>query len=202
MSQFLKEWLQKNKRDNEKTLKNLKEVSNSTVPTPSSTEAIRDPIPSTSRAVVSDPIPSTSRGVVSDPIPSKSNQTDPDLMRENEIRAQNATKPTDLVFENDSLKLTVIKGTHRQESKFKLLDHMFYLTVVPKKSKKMPLLAEILNFLYIAFNFILNELKKFYNPRDRNIAFITLTQASMLNGLNTGEIIFSFSCKVARERES
>ena len=43
---------------------------------------------------------------------------------------------------------------------------MWHLKLVPKlASKKMPLLSNILNFLLIAFNFMLNHLKTFYNPR-------------------------------------
>ena len=204
MSDFLKQWLEQNKIDNEKTLKVLKETSNSTGSgEPQQQQQQKknpaiDPIPSTSgeqqqQQQAIDPIPSTSSGRnrQSTPLPSTSQQAQqPDvLVTENEARAQNATKPSDLVFENDSLKLLVSRGTHRQQtkSKFRLTDHMFYLSIVPKtKTKKMPLLVEILNFLYVAFNFILNQLKKFYNPADRNIAFITVTQNSMINGLNSG----------------
>ena len=200
MSDFLKQWLEKNKIENEKTLKVLKKKSNGSGD-PSSTNSSQqqqqqqndtpiDPIPSSSgtqqRPDANNPQPSTSRASASNVVASTSKATQDD---DNEARAQNATKPSDLIFENDSLKLLVTRGTHRQQtkSKFRLTDHMFYLSIVAKtKTKKMPLLVEILNFLYVAFNFILNQLKKFYNPSDRNIAFITIAQKSMLNGLNSG----------------
>ena len=50
----------------------------------------------------------------------------------------------------------------------------------------MPLLSDILNFLYVAFNFILSQLKNFYSASDKNIAFLTLFQAPMTNALNSG----------------
>ena len=63
--------------------------------------------------------------------------------------------------------------------------------LLPKKqNKKMPLLTDILNILFVAFNFMLQQLKKFYSPKDKNIAFMTITQASMLNGLNSGHSKF------------
>ena len=195
MSDSLKQWLTKNKIDNEKTLKVLqKKTTNSTIPSPRSSPTNQSELDEDRQSQQSstsevDPIASTS--ATNDPIPSTSKQAQAQdlLVTQNEARAQNATKPSDLMFENDSLKLLVTRGAHRQQtkSKFRLTDHMFYLSIVPKtKTKKMPLLVEILNFLYVAFNFILNQLKKFYNPTDRNIAFITIAQNSMVNGLNSG----------------
>jgi len=68
----------------------------------------------------------------------------------------------------------------------KLQDHMFHLIVTPKETTKMPLLSDILNFLHMAFTFILGQLKNFYDPRDKNIAFLTIFQSQILNGLNSG----------------
>lgn len=197
MTDFLKEWLKRNKIENEKTLKVLKNSTGSGDDTAGPKKPQDQQQPTVSALSDSRPSTSTSGSVTNtkDPRPSTSKQAqENDLLSENESRAESATKPSDLIFENDSLKLSVIRGTHRQQtkSKFRLTDHMFYLSIVPKtKNKKMPLLVEILNFLYVAFNFILNQLKKFYNPADRNIAFITIAQNSMLNGLNSGIVIFN-----------
>ena len=201
MSNFLKEWLEKNRIENEKTLKVFQKTPNSN----SSGSGDQSTTNSSERHQASpgnsrdNPTPSTSSGSAptgsitnnDDPIPSTSKQAQQQdvLVTQNEARAQAATKPSDLEFENDSLKLLVTRAAHRQQTKsnFRLTDHMFHLSIVGKtKNKKMPLLVEILNFLYVAFNFILNQLKKFYNPADRNIAFITIAQSSMLNGLNSG----------------
>ena len=202
MSDLLKQWLAKNKIENEKTLKVLKKKTPNSIPLNRASSTIpsdleeddkdQDQVSRSSGNSEDNPQPSTSSATsTNNPIPSTSKQAQAQdqLVTQNEARAQNATKPSDLIFENDSLKLLVTRGAHKQQtkSKFRLTDHMFYLSIVPKtKNKKMPLLVEILNFLYVAFNFILNQLKKFYNPRDRNIAFITIAQSSMINGLNSG----------------
>ena len=203
MSDLFKKWLEKNKAENENTLKQLT-VKNSASSSQASVEALPstsrglpsaqvDPIASTSQGLLSteaDPIPSTSRGLNS-PQASQDNSatghvTDSEIRR-NQESAKKVTNPTDLVFENDALKLTIVSAVHKQERKFRLSDHMWHLLIVPKTaSKKMPLLTDILNFLFVAFNFMLQQLKKFYNTKDKNIAFMTITQASMLNGLNSG----------------
>ena len=94
-------------------------------------------------------------------------------------------KPSDLVFENENLKLYVEKAAHLQEKKFRLQDHMYHLLITPKK-KTMPLLSDILSFLQMGFLFILNNIKQFYKPTDENIAFMTIHQSSLTNSLNTG----------------
>ena len=196
MSDLFKKWLDKNKTENEETLKelNVKNASNTIkrtqVPTlsrvlPTAHSSIyQDPIPSTSRGYSQDPNPSTSGDISSQTVLNVTNEH----IRRNEESAKKVTNPSDLVFENDALKLTIVSAAHKQERKFRLSDHMWHLLLLPKKqNKKMPLLTDILNFLYVAFNFMLQQLKKFYNPKDKNIAFMTITQTSMLNGLNSGD---------------
>ena len=193
MSDLFKNWLDKNKTENEETLKELN------VKNPSHTVNTNvDPSPSTSRQALAastadqDPIPSTSRGITSQDS-SAINITDAEIHR-NEESAKKVTNPSDLVFETDALKLTIVSAVHKQERKFRLSDHMWHLLLLPKKqNKKMPLLTDILNFLFVAFNFMLQQLKKFYSPKDKNIAFMTITQASMLNGLNSGHSKFIYS---------
>ena len=141
-------------RRNEETLINLQKSESepktksvnvnlpSEEPVPSTSGGLKEnkPVASTSRDVPNEPVPSTSRGLTSSSIVTKV-QID-----QSEKNAQKVINPSDLVFEND--------------------DHMWHLKLVPKRtSKKMPLLSDILNFLLIAFNFMLNHLKSFYNPR-------------------------------------
>ena len=200
MSDLFKKWLDKNKIENEQTLKqlNVQELQTSVNSKASTSRDLSldgasstDPKPSTSRGITTqDPTVNLTGGAsVTDPIPSTSgitNVTDADIRR-NEESAKIVTNPNDLVFENEALKLTIVSAVHKQERKFRLSDHMWHLLLLPKKqSNKMPLLTDILNFLYVAFNFMLQQLKKFYNPKDKNIAFMTITQTSMLNGLNSG----------------
>ena len=49
-----------------------------------------------------------------------------------------------------------------------------------------PLLRDIFDFLEKAISFILSQVKNLYNANDHNIAFLTLYQKPMINGLNTG----------------
>jgi len=64
-------------------------------------------------------------------------------------------------------------------------DHMFHLRLQTKKPNTIPLLTNVLKFLHVAFLFILNNIKKFYNPADANICFLTLIQTPMISGLNS-----------------
>ena len=171
MSDAFTKWLRKNKEENDQTLINLRNSDSQpprsdeeNEPVQSTSRALQEnePIASTSRSVQeNEPVPSTSRGLTSVSSTVTKVQID-----QNEKNAQKATNPSDLVFENDDLKLTIVSAAHRQERKFRLSDHMWHLKLVPKlASKKMPLLSNILNFLLIAFNFMLNHLKNFYNPR-------------------------------------
>lgn len=63
---------------------------------------------------------------------------------------------------------------------------MFHIKLeVTDRRKKMPELGEILNFLDVAFKHILEHVKKFYRAADENIAFMSLVQDPMCNGLST-----------------
>ena len=103
----------------------------------------------------------------------------------NEVASDSNENPSKLSYENNNLKVTVNQTVHRQEKRFRLQDHLFELKIVPK-SDTMPLLSEILFFLHAAFTFIMDKIRKFYNPSDHNIVFMTLIQSPMVNGLNTG----------------
>jgi len=91
---------------------------------------------------------------------------------------------SNLTYEDDDLKLIVVKAAHLQEKRFRIEDHMFHLKLESKKPN-MPLLTNILRFLHLAFLFILNNIKSFYKPEDANICFMTLKQAPMISALNT-----------------
>jgi len=98
-----------------------------------------------------------------------------------------------LTYENDNLKLTVEQVDHKQEKRFRLVDHLFHLKLVNKKNKtQMPMLSDILTFLHAGFLFIITKIKKFYKPEDRNIAFMTLHQDPMIGAINTDMIIYLF----------
>lgn len=68
---------------------------------------------------------------------------------------------------------------------------MFHLKLIPKKTDTLPLLTNILKFLHAAFLFVLTNIKKFYDPKDSNIAFMTLIQSPMINAINTGGFLLN-----------
>ena len=61
-----------------------------------------------------EPVPSTSRGLH----PESSSSVTKMQMDRNEKNAEKVTNPSDLVFENDDLKLTIVSAAHRQEKKY------------------------------------------------------------------------------------
>lgn len=71
--------------------------------------------------------------------------------------------PSNIVFENNELKLIVEKGTHRREKNFRLQDHLFYFRIqTNSQAQAMPLLVDILDFLHAAFIHVLDSIKSFY----------------------------------------
>ena len=95
--------------------------------------------------------------------------------------------PTKIIYENDSLKLIVNKGSFKRQKLFRLQDHLFHFKIVQKKANEaLPLLSDIYDFLHAALLHVLESIKTFYEPEDHNIAYLTLHQEPMINGLNTG----------------
>ena len=92
--------------------------------------------------------------------------------------------PTKIAFENDSLKLIVVKSQFKRQVNFKLDDHLYYLLIEPKKTTAIKLM-DILDFLHAAIIHILDEIKHSYKSEEHNIAYLTLNQEPMLSGLTT-----------------
>ena len=97
--------------------------------------------------------------------------------------------PTKIAFENDALKLIVVKSDFKRQVNFKLDDHLYHLLIEPKKTSSVKLI-DILDFLHAAIIHILDEIKHSYNPNEHNVAYLTLHQQPLLNGLSTGLSIF------------
>ena len=96
-------------------------------------------------------------------------------------------QPSDIVYENDSLKLIVEKSSFKKQKIFRLQDHLFKFKIVHKKpQEQLPLLSELFDFLHAALLHVLESVKSFYRKEDHNIAYLTLHQEPMVNGLNTG----------------
>ena len=97
------------------------------------------------------------------------------------------SQPSDIVYENDSLKLIVEKSSFKKQKIFRLQDHLFKFKVLQKKpNDKLPLLSELFDFLHAALLHVLESVKTFYRKEDHNVAYLTLHQEPMVNGLNTG----------------
>ena len=103
--------------------------------------------------------------------------------RRNQRGGDNVTRRS----RNDSLKLIDNKGSFKRQKLFRLQDHLFHFKIVQKKANEaLPLLSDIYDFLHAALLHVLESIKTFYEPEDHNIAYLTLHQEPMINGLNTG----------------
>ena len=113
----------------------------------------------------------------SDPIPSTSSNP----------ASTGLNQQSDIVYETDELKLTVEKSRFKRQKNFRLQDHLFKFKVVHKKPHStLPLLSDLFDFLHAGLIHVLESIKSFYNANDHNIAFLTVHQEPMVNGLNTG----------------
>ena len=103
------------------------------------------------------------------------------------LASQELQHLTDIVYENDSLKLIVEKSSFKKQKNFRLQDHLFKFKVIQKQARsELPLLSELFDFLHAALLHVLESVKTFYNKEEHNIAYLTLHQEPMVNGLNTG----------------
>ena len=93
------------------------------------------------------------------------------------------------VFENDQIAVFVVRAFHQRQKRFRLQDYMFHVRVKVKENIKTPLLRDLVTVLKEAFVFILNNIRTYFKPEDHNIAYLTLYQEPMVNGLNTGNKI-------------
>lgn len=174
MEAFYKKWLDQNKEENKKAKGNLTLTENIPLQDTLATEQPRTQNislsqPSTSSTTV-EPQPSTSSTVSA----ANNSNSDSDIS-------------SPITYQNDIFELILEKTNHIRQKKFNLDDHLFHMKIRLKNSNALPpLLRDVLEFLNIAFNHILTNIRKFYNPQDHNVAYLTLYQAPMINGLNTG----------------
>ena len=89
------------------------------------------------------------------------------------------------IFEGDSLKICVQKVGFMRQKKFILEDHQFKVRV-ESLNDKPPLLFSILNVLEKSLEFMLNNLRHFYKPEDRNLVYLTIHQSEMESAMNSG----------------
>lgn len=89
------------------------------------------------------------------------------------------------VFENESIVMYVEKTIHKRLKNFKLLDNVFQVKI-ETKNNEVPTLKDLLKTFSDVFNFVLTDIKNIFDPNDHNIAYLTLFQEPMVNGINTG----------------
>ena len=106
---------------------------------------------------------------------------------QDEIQQPVPQQASDIAYENNSLKLIVEKSSFKRQKVFRLQDHLFKFKIVHKKpQEQLPLLSDLFDFLHAALLHVLESVKTFYKKEDHNIAYLTLHQEPMVNGLNTG----------------
>lgn len=110
----------------------------------------------------------------------------PESQQQQQSQPQSSTAE-DLVFENTSLKLYVVKTSFKRQKNFRLQDHHFSLRISLKNGdSNFPKLTDILEFLYAGIHHIISELKSSYKSEEHNIIYLTLFQTPLLSALNTG----------------
>lgn len=89
------------------------------------------------------------------------------------------------LYENDHIRVYVVKDYLKRQKVFKLDDHL-YSVKVEVKDGHPPLLTSLLDILRKAFDFMIKSLKSFYPADDKNIMYMTIYQDSMQSALNSG----------------
>jgi hypothetical protein len=173
MEAFYKNWLDKNKAENTKAKTKLPPIENIPLQNTLTSSTLSNIEPQPPALLNIEPQPSTSSTV---PSTNNTNHSKSDL---------DISLP--ISYENDIFELILQKTNHIRQKKFNLEDHLFHMKIRLKNANAPPpLLRDVLDFLNIAFNQILTNVRQFYNPQDHNVAYLTLFQTPMINGLNTG----------------
>ena len=103
---------------------------------------------------------------------------------------------TDIIFENQYLKMVVEKGAFQRQKRFRFQDHLFFVKVILKDNDQpVPFLRDILEFIHEGLLHLMKTIKQFYNEKDENICYLTLHQNPMVVGLNSGALVINFLIK-------
>ena len=90
-----------------------------------------------------------------------------------------------ILFQDENIKVFVVKKEHKRQIKFRLEDHLYLLKVEVIKGK-MPLLSSIEDVLFKAFKFMIKNLKTFYKPDETNLVYMTINQNGFDGAIRTG----------------
>lgn len=96
-------------------------------------------------------------------------------VREETTNSQSDVKETPfdggiVVFQNDNLKIYILKTAFQKQKRFAMDDHLFLLKIEVLEGKP-PLLFDIEDILEKAFTHVIEKLKAFYKPGNQAIIF-------------------------------
>ena len=181
MESFYQNWIKKNEEAN-KLARDINNLSGNLTNIP---DTVQNP-----QAISNPPTPRIAsiprQEIVNDPT-QETISNNPTQLTIGSNRTQNIPLLNDIVFRNDSMELYIERANHIRQTRFRLDDHMFHIKIkLINPNANPPYLRDILDFLERAFNYILTNIRGHYKTDDHNIAFLTLYQKPMINGLNTG----------------
>jgi hypothetical protein len=200
MESFYKAWLRKSDEENLEALRPIVATSSQSIPNTSQNLLLPEPsqsIPSTSQnLLLPEPrqsIPSSSQNVLLPPEEDteREQSTLPSQTISDKTQNEKYKTQTDIIYENEKLIMIVQRGTFQRQKRFRLQDHLFHIKIKMKQEDEpIPFLKDLLDFIQEGLLHVMENIKKFYNEEDTNLAFLTLFQKPMITGLNSGIFIF------------
>jgi hypothetical protein len=134
---------------------------------------------------VKSPIPGTSSSFQENPL-------SPDITEDEFEREEgNETEPFDTVttvYEDNNLQVNVVKEMFKRQKIFRIEDHSYVMRIkLKKKQSEYPMLNSLMDILYKAFTFMINNLKTFIPIRgeEDNLIYLCIHQDGMINSINS-----------------
>ena len=93
------------------------------------------------------------------------------------------------VYEDDNLQVNVVKEMFKRQKLFRIEDHSYVMRIKLKnKTTDYPMLDSLMDVLYTAFTFMINNLKTFIpkTADEDNLIYLCIHQQGMTNSLNSG----------------
>jgi len=93
------------------------------------------------------------------------------------------------VYEDDNLQVNVVKEMFKRQKIFKIEDHSYVMRIKLKNNNsEYPMLDSLMDVLYTAFTFMINNLKLFFpkSEEDDNLIYLCINQDGMTNSINSG----------------
>ena len=131
------------------------------------------------------PVPGPSSSLEENPLPPQN--TEDDL----ETEEGNENEPFDTVttiYEDNNLQVNVVKEMFKRQKIFRIEDHSYVMRIKLKNKKsEYPMLDSLMDVLYQAFTFMINNLKTFIprNGDEDNLIYLCIYQDGMINSINS-----------------